>query len=68
MLENKIAELESKLAFQEITIADLSHELAAHQAKIERMHEQLKIMFMQMQDMKGSNIARQEDETPPPHY
>lgn len=67
-LENKVAELESKVAFQEITISDLNQELSLQQEKLERMHLQLKLLFRQMQDMKGSNIASEGEETPPPHY
>lgn len=67
-LLEKMAELESKLAFQDITISDLNNELAVQQDKLERMHQQLKLLFRQLQDMKGSNIASEEEETPPPHY
>ncbi len=67
-IENRIAELESKLAFQEITISDLNQELVTQQSRVERMQQQLKALFQQIESMKDSNIARPEDETPPPHY
>ena len=67
-LQEKIADLESKLAFQDITIADLNTELAVHQEKLDRMHQQLKMLFRQLNEMKGDDVASAEEETPPPHY
>ena len=65
---DRLTELESKIAFQDITIADLNQELAIHQERLERIQQQLKLMFSQMNDIKGSHMASEAHETPPPHY
>lgn len=67
-LQGRIEELEAKLAFQDITIADLNQEVSAHQELIDKMQLQMKMMFRQINDLKGSNMASESEETPPPHY
>ncbi len=67
-VETRITDLESKVAFQDVTIAELNQELAVHQEKLERMQQQLKALFRQMTEMKSSNMASEDEETPPPHY
>lgn len=67
-LQGRIEELEAKLAFQDITIADLNQEVSAHQELIDKMQHQMKLMFRQINDLKGSNMASESEETPPPHY
>ncbi|MBD1387970.1 SlyX family protein [Neiella sp. HB171785] len=67
-LQTRIDELESKLAFQEITMNDLNQELSAHRELIDKLQVQVKLMFSQIHDLKGSNMASESEETPPPHY
>ncbi len=68
-LQMQIIELESKLAFQEDTIASLNNELVEHQRKIDRMQHQLVLIAEKLRQLpEGSQILRPEEEPPPPHY
>nr|WP_086940701.1 SlyX family protein [Thaumasiovibrio occultus] len=64
----RIDELEMKQAFQEQTIDDLNAEIAAHQLTLEKMRTQMKFLVERVRSVSGSNIAKDSEETPPPHY
>ncbi|EKK5267089.1 SlyX family protein [Cronobacter dublinensis] len=66
--EHRIAELESRLAFQEITIDALNQSVTAHELELAKLREQLKIMVEKIKASQTSMIAPQAEETPPPHY
>ena len=67
-LEQRIAELEMKSAFQETAIEELNQSLIEQQFLIDKMQVQLRYLVNKLKDMQPSNIASQADETPPPHY
>ncbi len=58
-LETRLAELESRLAFQEITIEDLNKTVTAHE---------MRLMVEKLKATQPSHMASQAEETPPPHY
>ncbi len=60
--------LETKVAFQDDTIEALNNEIASMQNRLELHREQMKYLVNKVKDVQGSQIAREEDETPPPHY
>jgi len=66
-LERRIADLETRLAFQDDTIQTLNDELVAQQAAVERLQVQLKMLARRQEDMQ-SGIGMEGDEAPPPHY
>lgn len=68
MLENRIEELETKIAFQEQLLDELNHALVQQQFDIDKMQVQLHYMANKLKDFQPSNIASQSEETPPPHY
>lgn len=68
MLENRIEELEMKIAFQEQLLDELNHALVQQQFDIDKMQVQLCYMANKLKDFQSSNIASQSEETPPPHY
>ena len=68
MLENRIEELEMKIAFQEQLLDELNHALVQQQFDIDKMQVQLSYMANKLKDFQPSNIASQSEETPPPHY
>ncbi|BCL66794.1 TPA: SlyX family protein [Haemophilus influenzae] len=68
MLENRIEELETKIAFQEQLLDELNHALVQQQFDIDKMQVQLRYMANKLKDFQPSNIASQSEETPPPHY
>ncbi|MBA1262054.1 SlyX family protein [Stutzerimonas sp. NM35] len=66
-LERRIADLETRLAFQDDTIQALNDVLVAQQAAVERLQAQLKMLARRQEDMQ-SGIGIEGDEAPPPHY
>lgn len=67
-LANRVDDLESKLAFQDDVIDQLNDELTVHQANIAQLNADLQLIAKRLKDMAPSNIGKQEDEPPPPHY
>lgn len=67
-LEERIAELEMKITFQDNLLDELNHALVQQQFVIDRMQVQLRHVATKLKDMQPSNIASQAEETPPPHY
>ena len=67
-VEEAIAELETKVAFQEHTIDALNEALAHQQIQIDKMQFQLRHVIDKVKGMEPSNIAKMSEETPPPHY
>ena len=66
--EEAIAELETKVAFQEHTIDALNEALAHQQIQIDKVQFQLRHVIDKVKGMEPSNIAKMSEETPPPHY
>ncbi|PMH46306.1 SlyX protein [Vibrio sp. 10N.286.49.B3] len=67
-LENRIDDLECKLAFQEQLVDDLNDALSQQQLQITVMRDQMKFVVGKVKNMSGSNLADPSEETPPPHY
>ncbi len=66
--DQRLAELETKIAFQEKMLEDLNQALVAQQFALDKMQLQLRYLANKLKDMPPSNIASQAEETPPPHY
>ncbi|MDD7570171.1 MAG: SlyX family protein [[Actinobacillus] rossii] len=66
--EDRIAELEMKVTFQENLLETLNHSLVEQQFVIDKMQVQLRYLASKLKDMQPSNIASRSEETPPPHY
>ena len=66
-LEERINDLESRLAFQDDTIQALNDVLVAQQRVLERMQLQIAALAKR-QEETHSQFGLNEDEAPPPHY
>lgn len=60
--------LETKVAFQEMTIEELNQMVVNLQTDISKLKEQLILLSQKLQATQTSNIANLSEETPPPHY
>lgn len=67
-LENRVMELENKIAFQEHTIEELNEALVSQQFMLDKLQRQLRHLAQKLQGIQPSNIASLAEETPPPHY
>lgn len=67
-LEDRLAELEMRLAFQDDVINTLSEQVAKQEMDIRELWDAKKMLHKQLKDISPSNIKAEEDETPPPHY
>jgi len=66
--EERIAELEMKLTFQDNLLEELNHALVEQQFVIDKMQVQLRYLAAKLKDIQPSNVASRAEETPPPHY
>lgn len=67
-LEERINDMECKMAFQEQTIDELNDALTQQQLLISKMQDQMKYVVGKVKNMDASNLADPSEETPPPHY
>ncbi|WP_371374574.1 SlyX family protein [Thalassotalea aquiviva] len=67
-LQNRIDNLEAKLAFQDDVIEQLNNEITIHQDQLSKLSEQMHLVVQRVKEMNTSQMAKPEEETPPPHY
>ncbi|GIU10978.1 hypothetical protein C9I43_11835 [Shewanella morhuae] len=67
-VQTQIEELETKLAFQELTVEELNQEVIKLNRLVSHQQHQIHMLIGKLQDMEPSNMATQAEETPPPHY
>ena len=66
--EQRLDDLEMKVAFQDDTINLLSDEIATLNEVIDRQRTQLEYIANRIGELSQSPLGSQEPETPPPHY
>ncbi|MBD1583571.1 SlyX family protein [Pseudoalteromonas sp. S16_S37] len=67
-LENRITELEAKVAFQDDTIETLNDELKMHQQRLAKMQRQIELLGEKIKESREEGLMPQHQEPPPPHY
>jgi len=64
---NTLAELESRIAFQEDAIDKLSEVVARQEMDLEKLTRMVKILHGQLRELSGDDEGPAAD-VPPPHY
>ena len=67
-MENKIIDLESKLAFQDETINDLNNVITDQQNQLDQLREEIRLLNLRMASVAEASNTSEEKEPPPPHY
>lgn len=67
-MEQRLEELETRIAYQESAIEELTSTTLAQQQTIEGLQAQLDYLKSLLKDMAPSAVAPMSEETPPPHY
>jgi len=68
MNEERLTEIESRVAFQDDTIQQLNDVIVRQQHDIEYLKEELLLLKQQIETLSPSLVVDQAQETPPPHY
>lgn len=70
-LQDRISELETKVAFQDHTIEQLSDEIGSHQESISKLQQQLRLLgdrFKQIKNDIDNDMPQSMEHEIPPHY
>ena len=67
-MEEKLADLQTRIAFQDQEIQTLNDVLIDQQQQIDKLVEQLRVLQDKMKDMNPTAVIPQSEEKPPPHY
>jgi len=67
-IENGIIELQTKYAYQEHLLQTLNEVVTAQQAELAALKGDMKRMRESLSGMVGSQLARADEDVPPPHY
>ena len=68
VIEERIAELESRLAFQDDTLQALNDELVRQQRDIERLQLLVSALSQRQAELQTQIGIEGGEEAPPPHY
>ena len=67
-MNERLTELEVRVAFQDQTIQDLNEVVTRQQREIDRLVKELEAVKSLLVGLAPSMVIPQEDEKPPPHY
>lgn len=67
-MNERMVELEVRVAFQEQTLQELNEVVTRQQQQIDRLAQELETLKVQLTIVAPSLVIAKEEETPPPHY
>ena len=67
-MEQRLEDLETRIAYQEAAIEELTSTTLAQQQNIEQLQAQIDYLKSLLKDLTPSAVAPMSEETPPPHY
>ena len=67
-MSEEIEELQTRLAYQEVTIQQMSDEIASQQKQITDLLNDVEQLRRELRAMTPSMVSASTDEPPPPHY
>ncbi len=67
-LNERIIELETKSSYQEHLIQELNEVVVSQQKQMDALEASLQRMSDYLKNSQGSQLARPDEEVPPPHY
>ena len=67
-MEDKIIDLQSKLAFQDETINQLNEVITDQQNQIDQLREEIRLLNLRIASVAEASNVSEEKEPPPPHY
>jgi len=67
-MDNRLIELETRLAFQDNTLQELNDVVVRQQREIDTITRELEALKAQLRTLAPEMVANRADEAPPPHY
>jgi len=67
-VENRLIELETRLAFQDNSLQELNTVVVRQQREIDALTRELEMLKAQLRTLAPDLVANRADEAPPPHY
>jgi SlyX protein len=67
-MEDRLIEVETRLAFQDDTLQALNDVVAHQQQEIDLLRREIEALKAQLKAMAPSLVASRTEESPPPHY
>ncbi len=67
MIEKRLVDIETKLAYQEDTLQELNRVIVNHEQRLERLETTLKLLIERLREVTATESTKPLDEKPP-HY
>jgi len=67
-MENRLIELETRLAFQDHALQELNTVIVRQQQEITALTREIENLKAQFKTLAPELVASRDNETPPPHY
>lgn len=67
-MNQRIAELETQLAFQEDTLQTLNEIVTRQQQQIDQLEREVQLLVAQLRQLGDAMRRPESEEAPPPHY